>query len=60
VLEPASFTQEKYELYKNYQINVHHDEPEEVSERGFKRFLCDSPLVACLFVWFYYYLISID
>lgn len=43
-LEPDTFTEEKFLLYKNYQIKVHHDKPEEVSKAGFKRFLCSSPL----------------
>ncbi|KAF2808685.1 uncharacterized protein BDZ99DRAFT_463584 [Mytilinidion resinicola] len=43
-LEPDSFSKEKYLLFKNYQINVHHEKPSEVTEKGFKRFLCDSPL----------------
>ncbi|CAN9332528.1 unnamed protein product [Alternaria alternata] len=43
-LEPAAFTLEKYELFKNYQQNVHKEKPHEISQAGFKRFLCDSPL----------------
>ncbi|KAI5456339.1 arginine-tRNA-protein transferase [Mariannaea sp. PMI_226] len=43
-LENNEFTEEKFAVYKNYQVVVHHDEPEEVTESGFKRFLCDSPL----------------
>jgi arginine-tRNA-protein transferase len=43
--EPASFSQEKYELYKKYQITVHNDKEEELSEKGFTRFLVESPLV---------------
>ncbi|KAH6870786.1 arginine-tRNA-protein transferase, partial [Alternaria rosae] len=43
-LEPAAFTPEKYELFKNYQQNVHKEKPHEISQSGFKRFLCDSPL----------------
>lgn len=43
-LEPASFTAEKYELFRNYQKNVHKEGESEISEAGFKRFLCDSPL----------------
>lgn len=41
--EPSVFTREKYELYKKYQIRVHNDDPEEVSESQFERFLCDNP-----------------
>lgn len=43
-LEPDNFTKEKYELFRNYQQHVHHEKPAEISERGFRRFLCDSPL----------------
>jgi arginine-tRNA-protein transferase len=43
-LEPAAFTLEKYELFKNYQQNVHKEKPQEISQSGFKRFLCESPL----------------
>lgn len=44
MLEPDDFTKEKYELYSNYQQHVHHDTPSDISESGFKRFLCSSPL----------------
>jgi arginine-tRNA-protein transferase len=43
-LEPDDFTQEKFELFKNYQQHVHHDPPGQVSPKGFRRFLCSSPL----------------
>jgi arginine-tRNA-protein transferase len=43
-LEPSSLTKEKFELYKKYQVSVHHDKPDEVTESGFKRFLIDSPM----------------
>jgi arginine-tRNA-protein transferase len=43
-LEPAGFTAEKYELFKNYQQTVHNEGPDEISQSGFKRFLCESPL----------------
>jgi arginine-tRNA-protein transferase len=45
-LEPADFTVEKYELFSNYQQHVHKEEPNEISQSGFKRFLCSSPLQA--------------
>lgn len=44
-MEPDTFTQEKYELFKNYQQHVHHETPEEITPAGFTRFLCASPLV---------------
>ena len=40
----AESTTERFELYKKYQIAVHHDKPEEVTKSGFKRFLVDSPI----------------
>ncbi|KXT03860.1 hypothetical protein AC578_8938 [Pseudocercospora eumusae] len=44
-LEPDKFTEEKFKLFDNYQRHVHHDEDDDISRSGFKRFLCDSPLV---------------
>ncbi|KAK8428124.1 arginine-tRNA-protein transferase [Phyllosticta citricarpa] len=43
-LDRDNFTAEKFELYSNYQQAVHHDKPEDISERQFQRFLCDSSL----------------
>lgn len=43
-IEPASSTEEKFNLYKNYQMTVHGDKESKVTEDGFIRFLCDSPL----------------
>ncbi|EKG17935.1 Arginine-tRNA-protein transferase [Macrophomina phaseolina MS6] len=43
-LEPDSFTEEKFQLFSNYQQAVHHEQPHEVTREGFRRFLCDSPL----------------
>ncbi|PAV21201.1 arginine-trna- transferase 1 [Pyrrhoderma noxium] len=42
-LEPASFTDEKFNLYRCYQKNIHKEELER-SPNGFKRFLVLSPL----------------
>lgn len=44
VLEPSSFTNEKFDLYAKYQATIHHDKPEDISQSGFKRFLVDSPM----------------
>lgn len=41
--EPAAFTNEKYQLYKKYQMAVHNDKESDVSQASFKRFLCDTP-----------------
>jgi arginine-tRNA-protein transferase len=43
-LEPDTFTDEKYELFHDYQQHVHNEGPSEISRAGFKRFLCSSPL----------------
>lgn len=43
-LEPDDYTDEKYELFANYQSHVHHEGPAEISKSGFKRFLCSSPV----------------
>jgi len=39
------FSQEEYEIYREYQIAVHKDKPGEISPRGYERFLCKSSLV---------------
>lgn len=41
-LESDDFTEEKYAIYKNYQSVVHGENPASISERGFRRFLCES------------------
>jgi arginine-tRNA-protein transferase len=43
-MDQATFTAEKFELYRQYQMDVHKDKPEEITEKGFTRFLVDSPL----------------
>lgn len=43
-LEPANFSEEKFELFYDYQSHVHKEKPSEISQSGFKRFLCNSPL----------------
>jgi hypothetical protein len=45
-LESNEFTEEKYLVYNNYQKEVHKDPPSDRTRRGFKRFLCTSPLRA--------------
>ena len=37
---------ESYALYKRYQMAVHGDAEKDCKESGYKRFLCDSPLIA--------------
>ncbi|KAK4243750.1 arginine-tRNA-protein transferase, partial [Corynascus novoguineensis] len=43
-LEPDTFTEEKYDVFENYQRIVHDEPPDKISRNGFKRFLCNSPL----------------
>jgi arginine-tRNA-protein transferase len=43
-LEPAGFTQEKFELFRDYQQHVHKEKLHEISQTGFSRFLCVSAL----------------
>jgi arginyl-tRNA---protein transferase len=43
-LEPDDFTQEKYDLYLNYQMSVHHEDASKNSPDQFQNFLCNSPL----------------
>ncbi|KAI0677431.1 arginine-tRNA-protein transferase [Trametes maxima] len=43
-LEPSSFTPEKFDLYKSYQKEIHHED--NISPAGFKRFLVRTPLIA--------------
>ncbi|PVF91857.1 hypothetical protein CPB86DRAFT_745086 [Serendipita vermifera] len=43
VLEPSDYTQEKYELYYDYQTHVHHET--DTSPQDFERFLCNTDLV---------------
>ncbi|KAJ7959660.1 Arginyl-tRNA--protein transferase [Quillaja saponaria] len=44
-LKRSSFDPEEYELYRRYQIKVHNDAPDHVSESSYRMFLVDSPLV---------------
>ena len=44
-LEPDTFTEEKYQLFAQYQREVHHEGPSQISRKGFERFLCSSPLL---------------
>lgn len=43
-LEPDKFSEEKYDLFENYQRHVHHENSDDISRSGFNRFLCGSPL----------------
>lgn len=44
--EPAVFSEEKFALYKKYQMCVHNDKENDVTEEAFERFLCDTPFLS--------------
>ncbi|GER54461.1 arginyl-tRNA--protein transferase 1 [Striga asiatica] len=44
-LKRSSFDDEEYSLYRKYQIKVHNDAPDHVTESSYKRFLVDTPLI---------------
>lgn len=44
-LKRSSFDPEEFALYKRYQINVHGDLPDKVTENSYRRFLVDTPIV---------------
>lgn len=41
-LDDATYTEEKFELFKKYQVHVHNDAEDENKPSGFKRFLCTN------------------
>ncbi len=43
-MESNDFTEEKYALFENYQRKVHREPPRSITKKGFKSFLCSSPL----------------
>lgn len=43
-MKRSSFDPEEFILYRRYQIKVHDDKPEKVTESSYKRFLVDTPL----------------
>ncbi|XP_022765017.1 arginyl-tRNA--protein transferase 1-like isoform X2 [Durio zibethinus] len=44
-LNRSSFDPEEYELYRRYQIKVHNDAPDHVTESSYRRFLVETPLL---------------
>ena len=44
-VESTEFSDEKFEIYSKYQQAVHKDKPEEITQSGFERFLCENPLL---------------
>lgn len=43
-LEADTFSEEKYQVFNNYQMVVHKDPPQRRTREAFVRFLCSSPL----------------
>ncbi|KAK7305857.1 hypothetical protein VNO77_43769 [Canavalia gladiata] len=43
-LNRSSFDPEEFALYRRYQLKVHNDKPESVTENSYRRFLVDTPL----------------
>ncbi|KAK1306033.1 Arginyl-tRNA--protein transferase 1 [Acorus calamus] len=43
-MKRSSFDPEEFDLYRRYQMKVHHDKPEKVTETLYRRFLVDTPL----------------
>jgi arginine-tRNA-protein transferase len=46
VIEPAVYTEEKFELYNDYQYHVHNERNNR--PQSFKSFLCDTDLIVCI------------
>ncbi|GMJ14461.1 arginine-tRNA protein transferase 1, DELAYED LEAF SENESCENCE 1 [Hibiscus trionum] len=44
-LKRSSFDPEEYALYRRYQMKVHNDTPDRVTESSYRRFLVDTPLL---------------
>ncbi|KAI4370549.1 hypothetical protein MLD38_018894 [Melastoma candidum] len=45
ILTRSSFDLEEFKLYQRYQIKVHNDNPNHITESSYRRFLVDTPLV---------------
>lgn len=43
VLLPNTYSQDKFELFKKYQMSVHNEDESEVRDYSFYSFLCDDP-----------------
>ncbi|RDX98380.1 Arginyl-tRNA--protein transferase 1, partial [Mucuna pruriens] len=44
-LNRSSFDPEEFALYRRYQLKVHNDDPNSVTENSYRRFLVDTPLL---------------
>ncbi|CAJ1860982.1 unnamed protein product [Sphenostylis stenocarpa] len=47
-LNRSSFDPEEFALYRRYQLKVHNDKPQNVTENSYRRFLVDTPLLQVL------------
>jgi len=45
ITEPSCYSEEKYRLFRKFQINIHNESPEEVTPDGYRNFLVDTPLI---------------
>lgn len=44
-MHPSEFIAEEYELYKKYQMSIHHDSEDDISEKSYTHFLVETPLL---------------
>lgn len=44
-LDRAKFTEERYQLFRHYQMHVHNEGEDEIDRKQFKRFLCENPFI---------------
>lgn len=42
--ETSEFSDEKFQLFKRYQMAIHHEDEENITAQSFERFLCETPL----------------
>ncbi|KAI6670135.1 hypothetical protein NL676_005020 [Syzygium grande] len=45
LLKRSTFEPDEFELYRRYQLKVHNDDPDLLTESEYRRFLVDTPLV---------------
>ncbi|XP_021863287.1 arginyl-tRNA--protein transferase 1 isoform X2 [Spinacia oleracea] len=45
ILNRSSFDPEEFALYRKYQTKVHDDEPGDITQQSYRRFLVDTPLI---------------
>jgi len=43
---PSEFSEESFELYRKYQMAVHKEPFEKITEHSYQTFLCASPLTS--------------